>query len=49
MWMGWSKNDRENFFSNLGRNAINDLTPKYPGHIRLVNCGLDMHNENAEK
>lgn len=37
------------FFSNLGRNAINDLTPKYSGHIRLVNCGLDMHNENAEK
>lgn len=48
---GWDgqKMTGKTFFSNLGRNAINDLTPEYPGHIRLVNCGLDIHNENAEK
>lgn len=47
---GWDgfKMTGKTFFTNF-KQPINDLTPDYPEHVRLVNCGLDKHKENAER
>lgn len=47
---GWDgiKMTGKTFFTHL-EHPINNLTPDYPEHVRLVNCGLYQHKENAER
>lgn len=46
-WDGYRMTGKT-FFTNL-EHPINDLAPEYPGHVRIVNCGLDEHEKNAKK
>lgn len=46
-WDGY-KMTGKTFFTNLDQ-PINNLTPNHQEHIRLVNCGLEKHKENAER